>query len=71
MSDQDGSERAITTGRNHQLKPLAAAGKGLQVDVWSAGEERPIALELTHRKDGDAALAVTSVDTQNRPAVDT
>jgi hypothetical protein len=41
-----------------ESKPLATAGKGLQADVWSAGEERPIALEFTHRRDGDAALAV-------------
>jgi hypothetical protein len=42
----------------NQLQPLAAAGKGLQVDAWSTGAERPIALEFTHRRDGDAALAV-------------
>jgi hypothetical protein len=41
-----------------ESRPLATTGKGLQADVWSAGEDRPIALEFTHRRDGDAALAV-------------
>ena len=41
-----------------EFKPLIGGGQGLQADVWSAREERPVALEFTHRKDGDAALAV-------------
>lgn len=41
-----------------EFKPLVDVGKGLQADVWSAGADRPVALEFTHRKDGDAALAV-------------
>jgi hypothetical protein len=41
-----------------EWKPLESAGKGLTVDAWSSSDGRPVALEFTHRRDGDAALAV-------------
>ena len=41
-----------------EFEPLLDSGKGLRADAWSAGDDRPLALEFTHRKDGDAALAV-------------
>jgi energy-coupling factor transporter ATP-binding protein EcfA2 len=45
----------------YEYKPLSDTGMGLQVDAWSEAEsERPIALEFTHRRDGDASIAVLS-----------
>ncbi len=45
-------------GLELEWQPLRASGKGLQVDAWSSGTGRPIAIEFTHRRDGDAVLGV-------------
>ena len=39
-------------------KPFSDRGRELRVDAWSSSDQRPIAIEFTHRRDRDASVAV-------------
>lgn len=48
-----------TPNLKFEFRPFGAdTSRELRCDVWFAGEERPEALEFTHRADGDATTAV-------------